>query len=198
MKRKNIIYKVIILVVVLLIVIFIFTNMLKFEEVEVPKEEKEETKEEVKEENEEEIKEIVVTEDYFMTLDIPKIGLYKGLYEINNSKNNVNLNIEILKESDMPDVEKGNLILIGHSGSSEVAYFNDLDLLEIGDFIYIYYNYKTYIYNLVNIYDVEKTGQITIHRDNEQTVLVLITCKKYTDDKQTVYIANLVDIQEGK
>ena len=44
---------------------------------------------------------------------------------------------------------------------------------------------------LSNYYDIKKTGKAIIHRYNDKTTLVLITCKKNTDDKQVVYIAYL-------
>ena len=56
-------------------------------------------------------------EEYVAVIEILKINLKKGLYSKDSKKNNVN-NIEILKESDMPDIKNGNFILAGHSGTS--------------------------------------------------------------------------------
>ena len=78
-------------------------------------------------EEQEEIKEIIndnndkndITinnSNYLAVLKIDKINLEKGLYNIDNKLNNVDHNIEILKESKMPDIENGNLILAGHNG----------------------------------------------------------------------------------
>lgn len=131
------------------------------------------------------------TTNYLMIVEIPDIGLKKGLCSIGQECNAVSKNIQILKESDMPNVTNGNLLLAGHNGNSKVSFFNKLDKLKVNDSIYIYYNGTKYEYKLSNYYDIKKTGKAIIHRDNDKTTLVLITCKKNTDDKQVVYIAYL-------
>ena len=131
------------------------------------------------------------TTNYSMIVEIPNIGLKKGLCSIGQECNTVSKNIQILKESDMPNVTNGNLLLAGHNGNSKVSFFNKLDKIKVNDSIYIYYNGTKYEYKLSNYYDIKKTGKAIIHRDNDKTTLVLITCKKNTDDKQVVYIAYL-------
>ena len=131
------------------------------------------------------------TTNYSMIVEIPNIGLKKGLCSIGQECNAVSKNIQILKESDMPNVTNGNLLLAGHNGNSKVSFFNKLDKMKVNDSIYIYYNGTKYEYKLSNYYDIKKTGKAIIHRDNDKTTLVLITCKKNTDDKQVVYIAYL-------
>ena len=131
------------------------------------------------------------TTNYSMIVEIPNIRLKKGLCSIGQECNAVSKNIQILKESDMPNVTNGNLLLAGHNGNSKVSFFNKLDKLKVNDSIYIYYNGTKYEYKLSNYYDIKKTGKAIIHRDNDKTTLVLITCKKNTDDKQVVYIAYL-------
>lgn len=133
-----------------------------------------------------------VQEKYSMVLKIPKIDLNKGLYDIDSSKNNVKYNIEIIKGSDMPDVVNGNLILAGHNGTSSIAFFNKLYKINNGDEVYIYYQNIEYTYKIVDIYDVPKTGEVTIYRNPNETIIALITCKKGTRDKQSVYIGNLI------
>ena len=64
-----------------------------------------------------------------------------------------------------------------------------------GNQVYVYYNNVKYIYEITNMYEVEKTGTITIHRDRDETVIVLITCKK-NENKQLVFIGNLVDKED--
>lgn len=131
--------------------------------------------------------------DYKMVIEIPKINLKKGLYDINSKYNNVNYNIQVLKESNMPDVVNGNLILASHNGNSNVSYFNKLYQLELNDVVYIYYDNYKYTYQISNIYEEEKDGSIVIHKDNNKTIIALITCKKGTKDKQLVYIGNLIN-----
>lgn len=134
--------------------------------------------------------------NYIGILEIPKVNLKQGFLDINSKYNNVDYNITVIQTSTMPDVENGNLILASHSGNSYISYFKNLYKLEIGDQAYIYYNNIKYSYKIVNIYNVEKTGQVAIYRDNKKTCLTLITCTKNSDHEQTVYILELTDKQE--
>ena len=55
----------------------------------------------------EEKKEETPTYNYIAVLEIPKINLKRGLLPINDKNNNVNKNVEVLKNSDMPNVKNG-------------------------------------------------------------------------------------------
>lgn len=129
--------------------------------------------------------------DYIGYLDIPKINLKQGLVAVDSVYNSVNKNIQIIKESDMPDVLNGNLILAGHSGYGYLAFFKNLYKLKIEDDVKVLYNDYTYIYKIVDIYTVPKTGKIAINRNKNINTLTLITCTKNDDKTQTVYIAEL-------
>lgn len=129
---------------------------------------------------------------YFAVLKIPKIDLEKGLANKGSYLNNVNRNILVLDESDMPDQEKGNVILASHSGSGRTAYFKNLHKLQADDEVSIFYNGSEYKYKVVNQYDIEKTGTANIVRNAEKSTLTLITCRHGTN-KQIVYICELVE-----
>ena len=129
--------------------------------------------------------------NYIAVIKIPKIGLEKGLASKDSYYNNVNRNIQILSESDMPDVDKGNVILAGHSGNSSVSYFKKLNKLKNNDEAIISYKGKDYVYRLVNSYEIEKNGYAHILRNAEKTTLTLITCKHNTN-KQYVFIFELI------
>lgn len=131
--------------------------------------------------------------NYIAVIKIPKIGLEKGLASKGSYWNNVNRNIEILSESDMPDVENGNVILAGHSGNSGVSYFRKLNKLQNDDTVSIVYNGKEYKYKMVNSYEIEKNGYAHIVRNAEKNTLTLITCKHNTN-KQIVVICELVEV----
>ena len=134
-------------------------------------------------------------EEYLGVVDIPKISLYKGFYNKDSKLNNVKFNLYVLPESIYPDIDKGNLIIAGHSGNYNNSYFANLYKLENCDTITIHYNNSKYIYEIVNIYYEKKTGSVRIFRNKEKTTLTLITCTK--DDKyhQTIYIAELIEIE---
>ena len=128
--------------------------------------------------------------NYIAVLKIPKINLEKGLVEKNSKYNNINYGVQILKESDSPDVINGNVILAAHSGTANISYFRNLDKLDIGDDAIIYYQGNTYNYKVVKKYDADKTGKISIKRDRNTSTLTLITCRHNTD-KQIVIILEL-------
>ena len=160
--------------------------------VDVPVMEEELVEEEVVEQ--EEKKETTnPTINYIAVIKIPKIGLEKGLASKGSYWNNVNRNIEILSESDMPDVKNGNVILAGHSGNSGVSYFRKLNKLQNDDTVSIVYNGKEYKYKMVNSYEIEKNGYAHIVRNAEKSTLTLITCKHNTN-KQIVVICELVEV----
>ncbi len=129
--------------------------------------------------------------NYIAVIKIPKINLEKGLVAKDNYLNNVNKNIEILDESDMPDTEKGNFILASHSGYGSSAYFKNLHKLNQDDKITIYYNQTQYEYKVVNMYHIEKNGTAHIVRNQHKDTLTLITCVT-GEEKQLIVIAEKV------
>ena len=152
-------------------------------------EEIEESVDEIKEEPKEEKKEEKI--NYIAVLKIPKIKLVRGLVERNSYQNNIKYNVQILKDSSMPDEDKGNVILAAHSGNARISYFKNLDKLAIGDDISIEYNSVIYNYKVVDIYLIDKTGTAEIIRDKNKSTLTLITCKHNTN-KQIIVIAELI------
>ena len=137
----------------------------------------------------------IVTDDYIGYLIIPKINLTKGFVDRRSGENDVEKNITVLEGSTYPDVDKGNLILAGHSGTGWKAFFNELYRLEVNDQAHVTYKGKKYIYKIVNIYKQPKVGTVAIYRNYDETTLTLITCTNYDDTTQTVYIAELINIE---
>ena len=144
------------------------------ESTEIPQE-KEEVKEQVK-------------INYIAVLKIPKINLERGLVDPNSYLNNVKYNLQWIDGTSMPDEENGNVIIAGHSGSARISYFRKLDKLVIGDDIFLVYKNTEYKYKVVDIYDIEKTGQAEIIKNKNTTTITLITCRHGTS-KQIVVIA---------
>ncbi len=164
------------------------------EPVEEPQEE-EEQKEEEETSNDTEEQQEEYYEPYIGTLEIPKIGFNKGFYSKESSLNNVKFNIKILGVSSYPDEDKGNVIIIGHSGNYSNSYFANLYQLVKGDIATIAYNGRRYTYQINNIYTDSKDGTVTIYRDKTQNTLTLITCTKDDSTTQTIYIMNLINIE---
>lgn len=134
-----------------------------------------------------------VTYNYIAVLDIPKINLKRGLFPINDKNNNVDKNVEILKNSDMPNVTNGTLALAGHSGNSRIAYFHKLYKLKENDQVYIYYQNIKYIYQVSKIERQDKDGTISFTKTKDTTELILTTCDQQNKGKQIVVVAKLVD-----
>ena len=133
------------------------------------------------------------TSIYIGYLSIPDINLKKGFTTIDSKYNTVSKNIQILSRSDYPDKENGNVIFAAHSGNSSVSYFNKLYLLNNGARVYIEYNNIVYTYEIINIYTVNKTGQVEIKRNKNKNTITLITCTKDNSTTQTVYIGELIN-----
>lgn len=119
--------------------------------------------------------------NYVAVLRIPKINLKRGLVDRDSKYNNIKYNIMIHKESDTPDKEASNVILVAHSGTAGVAYFRNVDKLSLNDEIYLDYNSKTYSYKINNIYDIEKTGIAPIRKETTKSTITLITCRHNTN-----------------
>ena len=129
--------------------------------------------------------------DYIGILEIPKINLKRGFLDLNSRYNNINYNVTVINGSTFPDEINNNLILAAHSGNCQICFFDRLFNLSKGDSAYVYYKNIKYTYKIVNIYEVDKTGTVAIYRDYSKNTLTLITCTRYSNTKQTVYILEL-------
>lgn len=130
---------------------------------------------------------------YVGYLKIPSINLEHGFLDKTSKYNNVNKNIYVHPTSSYPDVEKSNLILASHSGTSSISYFKNLYKLKINDDVYVNYKNKNYHYVVRRIYKDSKDGTVAIRRDYDTTTLTLITCTKNDKTTQTIYICELVN-----
>ena len=115
-------------------------------------------------------------EKEIMILEIPKINFIGKIYSKESKLNDIDKNIIIMKESDYPDKENGILIIGGHSGIGRLAYFKNLNKLDIKDIVKIKYESKEYIYEVVNYYLDDKNGNIIINNSNNKKKLFLYTC----------------------
>lgn len=161
-----------------------------YEEVKDEKKQIEENKE-IKDNPKEEIKKNQNVVNYIAVLRIPKINLKRGLVNKDSKYNDIKYNIMIHDKSTYPDEIGGNVILIAHSGNSNISFFKNLYKLELDDIIYLDYNNDTYKYKLINIYDIEKKGKALIKKDSKNSTITLITCRSNTN-KQIVLIGELI------
>lgn len=132
---------------------------------------------------------------YVGYLELPKIGFNKGFYPKESKYNDVDKNLLLVKEASYPNVEKGNLIIAGHSGDAWNSFFNDLYKLSVGDKAIVKFQGKTYTYKFVNIYKAPKVGTISIYRNSRKTTITLVTCTNFDNKTQTIYIGELEKVE---
>lgn len=132
--------------------------------------------------------------DYIGILKVPSVGIERGFTAFDNPYNYVDYNVQLIESSSMPDVDKGNLILAAHKGTSSVSYFGNLHNIQMGANASITYRGKVYTYKLVNSYNVAKDGTVEVSRNRSKTVLTLITCTHLSSTEQTVYIFELESV----
>ena len=128
---------------------------------------------------------------YIAILEIPSISLKKGLVDINDPDNTISKNVQILKESDMPNIVNGNFILAGHSGNGKKSFFNEIHKLKKEDLIYVYYNEIKYVYSVEKVYTEKKDGDISIKKDYNKTTITLTTCSQNPKGNQVIVIGEL-------
>ena len=119
------------------------------------------------------------------SIKINKINLIQPLYKVESKENTIEKNVTILKESSSPEEENSILILAAHSGTGKIAYFEDLDQLEIQDEIEIIYNQKNYYYEVKEIWEEKKNGFIHINKE-EKKQLILTTCSPKKENYQLI------------
>ena len=124
-------------------------------------------------------------------LKIDKINLQRRLYDKNDINNDVDKNVELLYPDSLRDIENSNVVLAAHSGSASIAFFDDLDRLELGDNITLIVNKQNYFYEVKKVEEVIKDGNIEIASQN-RNLLYLTTCSKNDDGKQLIITAQKV------
>lgn len=187
MKRKNNIIR--LLVGITLIIGSLLTIQFKYlSEKKIEKKEEKSINNFIKENNNNPVAEEIQKEninytqyDYIGVIEIPKINLKRGFVDKNSKYNDVRYNVQILNESQMPNIEKGNFILAAHAGNTRVSFFKNIKNLSINDEVLIYFQNKKYSYKIVKTYEIEKNGYANIVRDKSKTTLTLITCKSGTN-----------------
>lgn len=125
---------------------------------------------------------------YISFIEIPSIGLKRGLVSTDNKYNDVDDNIEVIEKSE------DRLILASHNGNNYNSYFGKLYKMELGDRIYLYENGNKYEYLFSDSYEIKKNGTASIYNDKDRKCIVLITCLEGSDDAQVVYIGYLNEV----
>ncbi len=130
--------------------------------------------------------------NYTAILEIPSINLKRGVVNSTKNFNSINYAISVDKNSNYPD-SNGNFILYAHSGNSSIAYFKNLNKVNINDKVYVYYIGVKYQYQIFNKYDIEKTGKAKIISSNENKYITLITCNQSKKNHQIVLVGKFIE-----
>ena len=97
---------------------------------------------------------------YNMVVEVPSVGIKKGIYPMSSPYNNIKYNVQLMQTSTTPDCKNGNVILAAHNGNSTVSFFDNLKNAKKGDSVNLYYRGIQYAYRLVNIYEVLINGTV--------------------------------------
>lgn len=132
-------------------------------------------------------------EEYAGVLQIPSINLQRGFYNKYSKKNTVNIGLEVISESQMPNIENSELVIAGHSGNGYLAFFQELNKVEKGSLIYIFYEGIKYTYKLEKTTITDKDGEISVEKDVDSQTLILTTCNPSNrDNEQLILISKLI------
>ena len=115
------------------------------------------------------------------TLIINKINLNEELFPINSEENTIERHVSILNGSNYPEL----MIIAAHSGIGPIAYFQELDKLEINDEIVLIIENNKSIYKVKDIWEEKKNGYININKEKEKQ-LILTTCSPNKEGYQLV------------
>ncbi len=119
-------------------------------------------------------------------LNIPKINISLNIYSFNSKLNNVDKGIEIMKGSTLPEEKGSSTVLVAHSGYKN-KYFDNLDMLVIGDNASLTYQNNIYNYKVINKKKKLKREYLSIIKTNKNR-LTLVTCDKEEPHKNLIVV----------
>lgn len=118
-------------------------------------------------------------------IKIDSLNLDEKLYKVDSPENTVDKHVTILKESVFPDNDNSIVFIAAHSGTGDIAYFKNLDLIKENDIIILNLNNKNYEYYVKEMWEDPKNGYININKE-EKNQLILTTCSPHNSKKQLI------------
>ena len=131
----------------------------------------------------------VINDEVLFEIYIPRINLRKLVYTMDSSLNNVDYNVEILKQSNL---DNNLFFLASHSGGGDASYFDSLIYLEKGDFIFISLKDKRLSFIVEEMFYIQKNGYFEVNYVSEGNSLFLITCSLKYIDKQLIVKSKMI------
>lgn len=129
-------------------------------------------------------------------LQIPKIDvdlpLYLGASEVNMANGAAQLG-----QTSMPiGGNNTNCVIAGHRGYAGAKYFLDIELLEIGDMVYIDNLWETLAYRVDKIEIISPNDIAKVHIQKNRDMVTLITCHPYPNNYQRYVVYCVRDNNE--
>lgn len=116
---------------------------------------------------------------------ISKLNINHNLFSIDSKDNTIDKNITILKGSIFPNQNNSIMFIAAHSGTGKLAYFKNLNLLEVNDEVILEFDNIKYYYKVTDIWEEKKTGYINVSKSSKNQ-LVLTTCSPNKDNYQLI------------
>ena len=139
--------------------------------------------------NDKQLENIETTFNYQAVISIPKLEIEQGFLDENS--NNVDKNIALIYPSTLDNISNSSIVIAAHSGNSKKSYFHNLDNMQINDKVYIYYKGIKYVYSVINIFTIDKNGNLNI--EDKASRLYLTTCSEEDSTQQLVIETKLVE-----
>ena len=130
--------------------------------------------------------------NYTSILEIPSINLKGGLVDNTKNFNSIKYAVSIDNHSNYPNIN-GNFIVYAHSGNGRNAFFRNLVKVNLNEKVYVYYNGIKYEYEIIDKYDIEKTGKANVIITDKEKYITLITCNQSHKGYQVVLIGRQIN-----
>lgn len=130
--------------------------------------------------------------NYTSILEIPSINLKEGLVDNTRNFNSIKYAVSIDNHSNYPNIN-GNFIVYAHSGNGRNAFFRNLVKVNLNEKVYVYYNGIKYEYEIIDKYDIEKTGKANVIITDKEKYITLITCNQSHKGYQVVLIGRQIN-----
>lgn len=119
-------------------------------------------------------------------LIIPKININLPVIKADSDFTNLDYNLVYYNNFNV----NNKIIIFGHSGMGVGTFFNRLDELKKHDVVYLKSNNKTYLYVVLNFYNIDKRDTYILNEEENSNKLLLITCTRGKKNKR--YIVDLI------
>lgn len=120
-----------------------------------------------------------VKDDMFGAISIPKINVILPLY-LGATYRHMNDGFAQMSNTSIPiGGESTNSVIACHRGWNRMAYLRDVEMLDIGDTVYVHNLWEDLEYRVVDIYIVKPSNLSILEIQEGRDLLTLFTCHPY-------------------